>query len=45
MRGVLYRFGVLIKDFGERAHSRFIRNIGLAIKMLVIEWGRNDVWP
>jgi hypothetical protein len=31
MRGVLYRTGVLVKDFGERVHVGFLFRFGLLI--------------
>jgi hypothetical protein len=32
MRGFLYRWGMRIKDFGERRHIGFLIRWGLAIK-------------
>lgn len=30
--GFVYRWGMRIKEFGERVHSRGIRRMGIAIK-------------
>ena len=32
MMGCIYRWGMRIKDFGERIHSGGIQRIGIAIK-------------
>lgn len=32
MMGFVYRWGIRIKDFGERIHSGRIQRLGLAIK-------------
>jgi len=40
MMGFVYRWGMRIKDFGERIHSGCVQRLGIAIKDMAMKMGR-----
>ena len=39
MMGFVYRWGMRIKDFGERIHSGIVQRLGIALKDVAMNMG------